>query len=101
MAQPADDAAVLVPDIVLVPLVLADRSGGRLGRGKGHYDRALAGLDAVAIGLAWDVQLSDTALPLDSWDARLDAIATPENATPWLSDALDRGDRATAPVPVI
>jgi 5-formyltetrahydrofolate cyclo-ligase len=77
VAQPADDAAVLVPDVVLVPLVLADRSGGRIGRGKGHYDRALADLGAVAIGLAWDIQLSDTALPCDSWDARLDAIATP------------------------
>ena len=81
VAQPADDAAVLVPDVVLVPLVLADRSGGRIGRGKGHYDRALADLDAVAIGLAWDIQVSDTALPCDSWDMRLDAIATP---TEWI-----------------
>lgn len=77
VAQPADDAATLVPEIVLVPLVLADRSGGRLGRGRGHYDRALADLGAVAIGLAWEFQLSDTALPRDPWDARLDALATP------------------------
>jgi 5-formyltetrahydrofolate cyclo-ligase len=77
VAQPVDDAAVLVPDVVLVPLVLADRWGGRIGRGKGHYDRALADVRAVAIGLAWDIQVSDAALPCDSWDARLDAIATP------------------------
>lgn len=75
--QPADDAPALVPDVVLVPLVLADRNGGRLGRGKGHYDRALADLAAVAIGLAWDHQVSDVALPCDPWDARLDALATP------------------------
>ena len=80
--QPAPDAEALVPEIVLVPLVFADRGGTRIGHGKGHYDRALAHLreggQVFTIGLAWESQISDTPLPADPWDAPLDAIATPK-----------------------
>jgi 5-formyltetrahydrofolate cyclo-ligase len=79
--QPAAAAAALAPDVVLVPLVAADRSGTRIGHGKGHYDRALAHLreggPALAIGLAWEPQILDAPIPPDPWDVRLDAIATP------------------------
>jgi 5-formyltetrahydrofolate cyclo-ligase len=66
---------------VLVPLVLADRHGTRIGHGKGHYDRALSHLRAsgpiLAIGLSWEEQLANTRIPADPWDVALDAIATP------------------------
>ena len=81
--QPAPDSPPIVPDIVLVPLVLADRSGTRIGHGKGHYDRALAhlresGSPVFTIGLGWEVQIEDGPLPSESWDIPLDAIATPK-----------------------
>jgi 5-formyltetrahydrofolate cyclo-ligase len=80
--QPAPDAEALVPEIVLVPLVFADRRGTRIGHGKGHYDRALAHLREggriFTIGLAWESQISESDLPADPWDAPLDAIATPK-----------------------
>lgn len=84
--QPAGGAEPLLPDLVLVPLVLADRRGTRIGHGKGHYDRALAhlregGRPVFTIGLAWPSQLVDAPLPADPWDMRLDAIATPQE---WL-----------------
>jgi 5-formyltetrahydrofolate cyclo-ligase len=79
--QPPPEAEALAPDTILVPLVLADRHGTRIGHGKGHYDRALAHLRAggtvTTIGLAWDDQISDEALAPDPWDMPLDAIATP------------------------
>jgi len=79
--QPGAEADALAPDLVLVPLVAADRHGARIGHGKGHYDRALAHLregGAVAtIGIAWDFQIVDQAIDADSWDVPLDAIATP------------------------
>ncbi|HYI64309.1 MAG TPA: 5-formyltetrahydrofolate cyclo-ligase [Allosphingosinicella sp.] len=79
--QPAGGAEALVPDIVLVPIVLADRQGIRIGHGKGHYDRALAHLrearPVFTIGLAWESQISDAPIPADPWDMRLDAVATP------------------------
>ena len=65
--QPSLDAAALAPDVVIVPLVFADRNGTRIGHGKGHYDRALAHLreagPVFAIGIGWDAQISDEALP--------------------------------------
>jgi len=81
--QPPAEAEALVPDVVLVPVVLADRRGTRIGHGKGHYDRALAHLreggEAVfTVGLAWETQLIDTPIPGDSWDMKLDAVATPK-----------------------
>lgn len=81
--QPPAQAEALAPDIVLVPIVLADRRGIRIGHGKGHYDRALAhlregGTAVTTIGLCWESQLSDSTLAADPWDVRLDAIATPK-----------------------
>ena len=65
-----------------MPIVLADRHGTRIGHGKGHYDRALAHLRGsshrvTTIGLCWPDQLVEGPLPVDSWDMRLDAVATP------------------------
>lgn len=80
--QPSADAAAVQPEVVLVPLVAADLACNRIGHGKGHYDRALANLresgSVRTIGLAWDVQILDVAVPADSWDIPLDAIATPD-----------------------
>jgi 5-formyltetrahydrofolate cyclo-ligase len=84
--QPPAGAEALAPDIVLVPLVAADRKGTRIGHGKGHYDRALSHLRdggaVFAIGLAWEPQILDRAIPADPWDVPLDAIATPAE---WIS----------------
>ncbi|MGQ0660355.1 5-formyltetrahydrofolate cyclo-ligase [Sphingosinicella sp.] len=80
--QPAPESEALAPDVVLVPIVLADRRGVRIGHGKGHYDRALShlrqsGHPVITIGLCWPDQLVDGPLPAEPWDARLDAVATP------------------------
>ncbi|MFL6863601.1 MAG: 5-formyltetrahydrofolate cyclo-ligase [Allosphingosinicella sp.] len=82
MLQPSPHAEALAPDTVLVPLVLADRRGTRIGHGKGHYDRALAHLRAsgpvLTIGLAWAPQIAEARIAPDPWDVPLDAIATPD-----------------------
>ncbi|MEA3032916.1 MAG: 5-formyltetrahydrofolate cyclo-ligase [Sphingomonadales bacterium] len=79
--QPPAEAEAFAPDVVLVPLVLADRGGTRIGHGKGHYDQALSHLreggSVFAIGLGWEPQILDEAIPADPWDVPLDAIATP------------------------
>ncbi len=84
--QPPAGAEALAPDIVLVPVVLADRRGTRIGHGKGHYDRALAHLreanPVFAIGLAWESQVSEEPIPADAWDVKLDALATPKEWIP-------------------
>ena len=82
MMQPAKRHPVVQPDLVLVPLIAIDSAGTRLGRGKGHYDRALIGLKkngARLIGIGWQLQrLADT-IPADEWDVPLDAFASPDS----------------------
>ena len=79
--QPSGSAEALAPDVVLVPLVAADRQGTRIGHGKGHYDRALSHLreggQVFTIGLAWEPQILEGPIPADPWDVPLDAMATP------------------------
>jgi 5-formyltetrahydrofolate cyclo-ligase len=79
--QPAKRHPAVQPGLVLVPLIAIDGSGTRLGRGKGHYDRALIGLKksgARLVGIGWQLQrLADT-IPADEWDVPLDAFASPE-----------------------
>ena len=86
--QPSAEAEGLAPDVVIVPLVLADRRGTRIGHGKGHYDRALAHLresgPVRTIGIGWDWQVVDGPIPADPWDVPLDMIATPKE---WMSCA--------------
>jgi 5-formyltetrahydrofolate cyclo-ligase len=81
LLQPDAAAPAEAPDVVIVPLVLADRSGTRIGHGKGHYDRALSYLrqagPVFTIGVGWDEQISDEPIPADPWDVPLDALATP------------------------
>lgn len=63
-------------DIVFLPLVGWDRSGGRLGMGAGYYDRALDGITGpLLVGLAHRGQEVDQ-IPQDSWDIALDVIVT-------------------------
>ena len=79
--QPSARSEGLAPDVVLVPLVAADRAGSRIGHGKGHYDRALShlreGCRIVTIGLAWEPQILERRIPADPWDVPLDFLATP------------------------
>jgi 5-formyltetrahydrofolate cyclo-ligase len=79
--QPPATAEALAPDVVLVPLVLGDRHGNRIGHGKGHYDRALSHLreagNVFTIGIAWETQISGETIAADPWDVPLDVIATP------------------------
>jgi 5-formyltetrahydrofolate cyclo-ligase len=79
--QPARRHPVVQPDLVLVPLIAIDGHGTRLGRGKGHYDRALASLKksgARLIGVGWQPQRLAVTIPADEWDVPLDAFASPD-----------------------
>lgn len=77
---PDAQAAVLEPDILLVPLSAFDASGQRIGYGAGHYDRAIARLMALGrrprlIGIAFACQ-EVASVPLEPHDIPLDAILT-------------------------
>lgn len=77
--EPRPAWPVLAPaevDLVVVPGVAFDRSGGRLGYGGGYYDRLLPGLrHARLVGLAFECQVVDR-LPHDPHDMSVDGLAT-------------------------
>ena len=63
-------------DLVLVPGIGFTLDGGRLGRGKGFYDRLLSEVSGLKCGVGFDCQFVD-ALPLEPHDVRLNCILTP------------------------
>jgi 5-formyltetrahydrofolate cyclo-ligase len=70
--------AIALASVVLVPALAVDRSGRRLGRGGGSYDRALArvqvGTEVVA--LLHRAELL-TSVPGEPWDRPVTAVVTP------------------------
>ena len=70
-------------DAVLVPGLAFDRSGGRLGRGGGHYDRLLVALDpeCLCVGVCFEGQVVSE-VPREPWDRGVDALTT-ESGVVW------------------
>ncbi|HMO30728.1 5-formyltetrahydrofolate cyclo-ligase [Enterovirga sp.] len=81
--EPPDEAPELAPRALLVPLCRFDRRGGRLGYGKGHFDRSIAALGArhplLTIGVAFSAQEADE-VPMAEHDRRLDFVVTENEA---------------------
>ena len=55
--EPAGAPPEKEPDVILVPGLAFGRRGSRTGFGKGFYDKLLASLHSVKIGLCYDFQL--------------------------------------------
>jgi 5-formyltetrahydrofolate cyclo-ligase len=70
------------PDVVIVPLLVFDQRGHRLGYGKGYYDVTLKELRQkkaiLAVGLAYAEQACLFALPAEEHDQKLDLVVTPQ-----------------------
>ncbi|KEO91244.1 5-formyltetrahydrofolate cyclo-ligase [Erythrobacter longus] len=77
LVQPSQNAELISPAILFVPLLGFTKRFERLGQGGGHYDRWLAKHpETTAIGLAWDVQLCEE-LPVEPHDMKLSGVITP------------------------
>jgi 5-formyltetrahydrofolate cyclo-ligase len=79
---PAEDAPIVDPDVVLMPLLGFDSAGTRLGYGGGYYDRTLAMLrnKPRLVGFAFSVQKLDM-IPREAHDIPLDAVVTEKGIT--------------------
>lgn len=62
-------------DLVVVPGVCFDKDKGRVGRGKGYYDRILKEIKAFKIGICFDCQLLSK-VPAEEWDVKMDQVMT-------------------------
>ncbi|WP_026039099.1 5-formyltetrahydrofolate cyclo-ligase [Sporolactobacillus vineae] len=62
-------------DLVIVPGVVFDPSGNRIGYGGGYYDRFLSGYRGRTVSLLLEMQLAGT-LPSEKHDRRIDQLIT-------------------------
>ncbi|MCL2093770.1 MAG: 5-formyltetrahydrofolate cyclo-ligase [Treponema sp.] len=68
------------PLLLICPGLAFDLQGGRLGRGRGYYDRYLSSLSLtgrpyLALGLCMDFQLADS-IPMEEHDIPMGALLT-------------------------
>ncbi len=63
-------------ELIVVPAVAYDRQGNRVGRGKGYYDRLLAGTKATKVGVGYDFQLIEESIDTDTHDVPVDMVIT-------------------------
>jgi 5-formyltetrahydrofolate cyclo-ligase len=78
---PAEGELPLGPDelgrsICLVPGLVFDAEGYRIGYGAGYYDDFLAGYPGLKVGLARTMQISGNPLPHDDHDVPVDVIVS-------------------------
>lgn len=79
---PSEQALILVPGLAF------DRDGGRIGYGRGYYDKFLVSCRGVspfphAIAAAFEVQVVD-AVPMEPHDVRIDMLVTEAGQWPQL-----------------
>jgi 5,10-methenyltetrahydrofolate synthetase len=75
------DGELVVPDVVLVPLNAFDAEGFRLGYGGGYFDRTLARIRPLAVGVGFEIGRVETVLA-QPHDLPMDWIVTEAGATP-------------------
>lgn len=80
---PLGRSAIATAAVILVPAFAVDRTGRRLGRGGGSYDRALAraAAGATIAALLFAPEVLDE-VPTDDWDVPVDAIVTEQGWQP-------------------
>ncbi|MEG0545815.1 MAG: 5-formyltetrahydrofolate cyclo-ligase [Oscillospiraceae bacterium] len=61
--------------LCIVPALVYDKRGYRLGYGKGYYDRFLSKFNGQTVGISYDFCLIDE-IPKGKYDKRLDKIVT-------------------------
>jgi len=67
-------------DLIVVPALALGTDGSRVGRGKGYYDRLLAGIRAVKVGVCYDFQLFDkNVIECEEHDVSMDYVITPSH----------------------
>jgi len=70
-------ASVENADIIIVPGIVFDERGNRIGYGGGYYDRLLSSTNALKVALAYEFQVLRE-IPAEEHDVRMDIIVTEE-----------------------
>lgn len=75
MREPLKEHLTVTPEVLLIPGMAFTEDGGRLGRGKGYYDRYLENHRGLKIGLCFEFQILDR-LPREDHDIEMDFLVT-------------------------
>jgi len=75
LSEPKGEASDPIVDLAVIPLLGFDRARGRLGRGKGFYDRFLASYHGRSLALAYAFQ-EIPSVPTEPHDCRPEGILT-------------------------
>jgi len=95
--EPLTRDRILLPtsiEVAVIPGVVFDRCGHRLGYGMGFYDRflALAAPQAIRIGLAFSCQLVDR-IPALPHDVPMDMVLTEQEMLSWSRSSRAKNSR--------
>jgi 5-formyltetrahydrofolate cyclo-ligase len=73
-------SALIRGDLLFVPALAVDRSGNRLGRGKGYFDKELASLEGVAVyAVVFEHEVLEQ-VPTEAHDKRVHGVVTQEQS---------------------
>jgi 5-formyltetrahydrofolate cyclo-ligase len=72
---PNIEGKIVVPKVLIIPGLGFNKSGERLGRGKGFYDRYLENFSGLRIGVCYSAQLRED-LPTDPHDVAMDYVVS-------------------------
>lgn len=68
----AEETSIEKAELIVVPLLLADRSGNRVGYGGGFYDKLLANYNGDTVGISLLPPVDN--IPVETWDVPLQKI---------------------------
>jgi 5-formyltetrahydrofolate cyclo-ligase len=75
--RPADVSGL---DLIVMPGIVFDRKGHRIGFGEGYYDKLLARSNVKKVALAYDFQIVES-IPAEVHDVPVDMIVTEKGVT--------------------
>ncbi|MGZ3775289.1 MAG: 5-formyltetrahydrofolate cyclo-ligase [Pseudobdellovibrionaceae bacterium] len=61
---------------VLIPGLVFNKNGNRLGKGKGFYDKTLNSYRGIKVGVCFDFQVSQQPIPVEAHDVIMDFLIT-------------------------
>lgn len=85
LSEPRDELPALDPTALIVPLAAFDRTGQRIGYGRGYYDQAIERLSlngpVLTVGIAFSVQEVER-VPAEPHDRALDHLVVEDGPVP-------------------
>ncbi|MGZ3769929.1 MAG: 5-formyltetrahydrofolate cyclo-ligase [Bdellovibrio sp.] len=77
--EPSQDSALMnIQELrgVLIPGLVFNKNGNRLGKGKGFYDKTLSAYRGIKVGICFGFQITTDSIPTEAHDVTMDFLVT-------------------------